>query len=170
MPHAVLETGPLTSTNEAVAIRTLIPGIQPGGQFAGREMKPALLIQNAFLEALDIDPDQDAIGPESAHVFLKFSQESDLDPGLIVPVGYIGWKTEGAAFGTAPVVVNQEFNAHGSIWVPAYVGLRVFIRGTWTEFEAAVHLDYEQLMIPWMDWFIRWDFLDNISVTNKREY
>ena len=50
------------------------------------------------------------------------------------------------------------------------VGVRVVeANANLTAYDIDVHLDYERIDVPWMDWFIMWEFLDGI-VDNEREY
>ncbi len=85
MPVAYFDTGALTTSSD-VGGRTLIPGVTPGGQFAGKN-KPALLIRDAWIEqVVDIVDAGVAADFERVMVFLKLSQELDLTPGLLLPV------------------------------------------------------------------------------------
>ncbi len=167
MPHAVLALGNQVGTAEGAA-REFIPGIAPGGSRLGHPTKPALQINDAWSEVLDVDTaTNDSNGFE---VFLKLSQELGLDPGLLLPV------TEFTILGAG--VTNQErmayvhheqFGAKGSIWAPRVVGLRIVERGAIASFNVRVHIDYEMVDVDWMSWFIMWDWLDNI-VNNDLEY
>lgn len=173
MPHRVIATGSQTSTQDALASSTMIPGVEPGGSTAGKPNKPALLLKDVFLEVVTLDLTGTG-GFNNARIFLKLSQDSDLVPGLILPIGQfsgewvtataVGQNLEGGLGG----VYHHLFHAQGTVWAPAYVGLRVLIGGTLTV-DVKAHIDYEVIEVPWMDWFIMWDFLDNV-VNNDDEY
>lgn len=171
MPHAVFNLGPQTTTAD-LAARSLIPGIAPGGSRAGQATKPALLIQDAWIEVVDIVPFQ-AADFNMATYSLKLSQETDLTPGLILPVGQLGQANiEVTAVGQRIVGIRDMtrdlFHAQGTVWAPRMVGIHIEEVGTINQ-DVDVHLDYQQVDVPWMDWFIMWDFLDNI-VDNELEY
>ncbi len=105
--------------------------------------------------------------------YLKLSQESDLTPGLILPVGVIGGQMlEADATGRPAMGIGAAtkdlFKAQGTVWAPAYVGCFLLENGS-LSCDVDLHLDYDMIAIPWMDWFIRWDFLDNI-VDNETQY
>lgn len=125
-------------------------------------MKPAMLIRNAWAELVDFD-----VATEDYHaleVFLKLSQELSLTPGLLLPVALIMASAVGA---TNPNSISIEQQAQesiaGSIWVPKVVGITIVERGAVVSYRVRVHVDYEMVLIPFMDWFLHWDWLDNIT-------
>ena len=68
------------------------------------------------------------------------------------------------------VMFSQDFRAQGSVWTPLWVGVRFSeLAGALTSWDIDVHLDYEVIEIPWDEWFLRWEFLDNV-VDNERQY
>ena len=173
MPHAVFELGILTQTTEARS-RPIIPGVEPGGSRVGQATKPALLIKDCYLELIDTAPDVSAANFSMMSYFLKLSQELDMTPGLQLPIAQVYWNliesnsgTAGSAAGLG-VVMRDLFRAQGTIWAPRGVGIRAVEVGGMT-IDARVHLDYEMVDVPWMDWFIMWELLDGIG-DNELEY
>lgn len=171
MPHISFDTGAVSGEFNGNA-RNVIPGVEPGGSRVGHPTKPALLIKDCYAEIVDY-ANGDATGDwERSRVFLKLSQETDLTPGLILPVAAVAAGKSGTANIWNAFQVTQEFKAQGSVWAPRVVG--VFISdvggaGLPDTIRWFIHLDYEQVDIPWMDWFILWDFLDGIG-DNERQY
>ena len=170
MPHAVLFLGAVAADTEGDA-RQLVPGIEPGGSRAGHPFKPAVLLQNAWIEVVNA---AHGLGDVyfGARVFLKLSTEEDLSTGLLLPVAQFGDHSQTAGVGeatVAPLVINDLFQAQGTIWVPHVIGLRVDLQNAWDAVDVIVHLEYEAIEIPWVEWFRRWDFLDNVG-NNEREY
>ncbi len=167
MPHAVFNLGTLAATTEARA-RPLIPGIEPGGSRAGEAMKPALLIRDAWLEFQDATT---LATPDLASwlFYLKLSQEADMTPGLQLPIGGVRMGETVTANQPTFVAIDDLFHAQGTVWAPRFVGVRVVENGGATTVNCDVHLDYERVDVPWMDWFIMWDFLDNI-IDNELGY
>ena len=169
MPHAVFNLGSQTATAD-LAARALIPGIEPGGSRAGRDTKPALLIRDAWLEVIDFDLTT-ADDTNMMSYFLKLSQELNLNPGLILPIGAIGSRRTGAGGETGGLhqILRERFDAQGTLWAPRVVGVRVVETGTVIQADVDVHIDYERIDVPWMDWFLMWEWLDGIG-DNEREY
>ncbi len=89
-------------------------------------------------------------------------------PHLLLPIGYAAFETQ-TAVGSVQVKFIPTFHAHGTIWAPRLVGWRTLIGGTWTNYDFQIHIDYDVVEVPWMDWFIMWDFLDNVP-DNDEEY
>ncbi len=167
MPHKVWDLGQLASSGD-VAPTPLIPGVEPGGSRAGQPTKPALLIQDCGVQFNDIDL---AAGADlrGVNVFLKLSQEPDLNPGLLLHIGGVHILSEEAtSVGLAPIVVHNDFHHQGTIWAPAFVGVK-FMEQVAVSWDIDVWLKYERIDVPWMDWFMMWDFLDNV-VNDTREY
>ena len=170
MPHAVFNLGSQTAAVD-VGGRPLIPGVVPGGSRAGHPTKPALLIRDAWMQVNAFSTSA-AVDIQGILVFLKLSQEEDLTPGLILPVGELTASTAGATANRVDShIIRDTFHAQGTIWAPRVVGVRfeepfATNLGDW---DVDVHLDYESVDVPWMDWFIMWEFLDGI-VDNEREY
>lgn len=170
MPVAYFNSGLITADADTLG-RPLIPGIEPGGSRAGEAMKPALLIKQVHASFRRAD-----MGVEDnwAHVYLKLSQEPDLDPGLILPVLNLGAQVEvlgaeGKGVG-GPMIHKLDELFRGTVWAPAYLGIRVEFDVDWGGgLNVNLWLDYEVLMIPWMDWFILWEYLDNV-VNNAQEW
>ncbi len=166
MPHAVFDNGPSGATRD-IGGRQLIPGVEPGGSRAGEATKPALRIRDAWLEVIDFATLFANTEVNVITIYLKLSQETDLSPGLLLPVGQvIGEQLSG--IGTGSPTIIDLFHAQGTVWAPRMVGKREVEVGD-VNWDIDMHLDYEQVDVPWMDWFIMWDFLDNI-VDNEREY
>ena len=169
MPHAVFNLGTQGATAD-LAARSLVPGVEPGGSRAGRPTKPALLIKNAYLQLIDEVHDATPSDFDGFNVFLKLSQESDLTPGLILFIAGAGIGKGGAAQAFHSTILQpSNFPSVGTIWAPRFVGIRIEILGGLDSVDVDVHLDYERIEVPWMDWFIMWEFLDGI-IDNEREY
>lgn len=167
MPHAVFEMEPSGAT-VILGPRELIPGVTPGGQFAGKA-KPALLINDAYVQLHDMESAA-AADVGSWVVELLLSQELDMTPGLLLPVADINI----AQTGTAELIQAFKVEQHGhrlagTIWAPRLVGVRVGEGTGGTQIDVSVHLDYERIWLPWRDWFVHWEFLDGVSDLT-REY
>jgi len=126
----------------------------------GEPLKPALLIRDVFTEVAAID--MGAGGDlKTARVGLKMSQDNDLTPGLVLPV----WQYQsdlGAALAEGRGQTEFRESIRGTVWAPAYVGLNI-ITSNLTDLQVSVHLDYDVIDVPFWDWFVMWDFLDNIT-------
>ena len=129
-------------------------------------MKPALLLGDASIEVNDFRPTA-AAGVELLTIFLKLSQELNMNPGLLLPIAEVGTH-QADATGHAPIVINNLWKSQGTLWVPRVVGLRQQEVGALT-WDIDVHLDYEVVEVPWMDYFMMWEHLDNV-VDNTRDY
>lgn len=170
MPHQIFSPGTLSAAADTAA-KMIIPGIEPGGSRAGRKTKPALLIRDVWAEHVELISGA-AEGLRRTAVFLKLSQERDLTPGLLLPIANLSWDIRQgdstARFSQDPTLQNYGQHYAGTTWVPRVVGLRVTMTGI-TSINWVVHLDYEQIDIPWMDWFLQWDYLDNV-IDNERHF
>ncbi len=173
MPHAVFNLGTQSaSVDIAGSFRPLIPGIDPGGSRLGHPMKPALLILDAWMEPVAVNM-LSALTINQSTYYLKLSNEHDGSPGLLLPVAAFGGHfiestTVGRQVSELGAQYMNLFKARGTIWVSRFVGVRHVELNT-VSTDADLHLDYEMIMIPWMDWFMRWDFIDNV-VDNARDY
>ena len=168
MPHAVFSPGAQASGGDFVG-RPMIPGVEPGGSRVGQPTKPALLIKNAWVELQDISlASTDAQG---WRIGLKLSQETDLSPGLVLPVAVLLGSSDGTSNHLFKGILDQtpRESMLGSLWAPKMVGVRLDEIGVGSTLTASVHLDYERVDVPWMDWFIMWEFLDGIA-DNERQY
>lgn len=169
MAHRIISPGSVSAAAD-IGGTQFIPGVEPGGSRAGKD-KPMLLIKDLWAELSDIvvSASDEEI---RSRVFLKLSQELDLTPGLILPIaGFAGDIVEVTAVGhdvVAPAIEQLGSRFAGTIWAPRVVGLRVTMSGL-TSVNWVVHVDYERVLVPWMDWFIAWDFLDNV-VDNTRNF
>lgn len=173
MPHALFDTENLTGASSGGA-RHMIPGIEPGGSRVGQPTKPALRITNLFGELRRFDPADSALVMQRSTIFLKLSQETDLTPGLILPVAqaFGASRTVGGDSDATSMTVQQlggEFA--GTIWAPRVVGWRNDESGVGppTTVRWRIHLEYEMVDVEWMRWFLMWDFLDNIT-DNEEEF
>ena len=122
MPVAHFNLGNIVATGDHGS-RPLIPGIDPGGSRLGQPLKPALLIQDCWIEVQDLGifgtTDTQVIGYN-----LKLSQEQSLSPGLLLPIAkIIGTQQDGTGMG-APII-DKIFSPHKRVWVAKYVGVRV---------------------------------------------
>ncbi len=171
MPHAVFNLG-LVSDSGTVAgsSRQFIPGIEPGKGIKSltekRRMKPALLITDAYLVVNGAPGTVGQGAGETMSYFLKLSQEQNLFPGLLLPIGivtYFGDNTNNNF-----MQIQQLFKAQGTVWASLWMGVRAVETGT-AVINADIHLDYEMVIVPWQEWFLRWEFLDGV-VDNSEEY
>lgn len=167
MPLAVfthLADGSEVSATTVSPRRALIPGVEPGGSKVGQPLKPALLIVNAWVQVIDINLlSVNALNMATMDIVL--SQEVSMDPQFVIPVAQIGMqRTEETTVGftATSLVINNLFHEHGSIWAPRFVASRIVEEGTITEARIDLFLEYEMVEIPWVEWFIKWDFLDGI--------
>lgn len=135
-------------------------------------MKAALLLQNAWVEPVDIALNTDgATGTDSVTWILKLSQEQSMNPGLILPVAWWGGETqEASAVARFGVMTNfvRVFRARNTLWAPKWIAVGVIVRGS-ISVDSNFHLDYEKVDVPFWDWFMLWDFLDNVT-DNTRDY
>lgn len=169
MPVVAFATGPQTGSTD-VQSRSLVPGIEPGGERVGRA-KPALLLVDCFAWMNDVVDAGTTADHQANVVSLKLSQEPDLNPGLLLNIAsWQGEKTATANLWNA-TETQQHFAFHaGTLWAPAYVGIRVgAVQGGVDTVDWNVFLRYEQVEVEWMDWFIMWDFLDNV-IDNSSNY
>lgn len=134
-------------------------------------MKRVLLIQNAYAEVIRMVVEDAATDFAIVNYYLKLSQEIDLTPGLLLPVvQLIASHTAAAADPNAIQVIPLGQHLAGTIFAPRFVGIRAEEQsGTLGTHNVFIHLDYEVIEVPWMDWLMMWDFLDNIT-DNSREY
>ncbi len=165
MPHAIFSTVGEISSSQRIEARQLIPGVEPGGSRVGQPMKPALLIEDAWIEVVSFDF-TGATDYNGYTAFLVLSQEPNLTPGFLMAVAEIGGdisvaSSVGREVWAVDSVVHSLFHEHGSIWAPKYVGMLWSERGT-AILDARVHLKYDVVMIPWVEWFVKWDFLDHV--------
>jgi len=170
VPHIEIGTGSQSATFDGFE-RQLIPGIEPGGSSAGEPMKPALLIVDAWIEIVDVVALHGVDEFNQALYALKLSQEQSLDPGLLLPLAQVGSQvTEITAVGeiATPLSITNLFKAQNTLWAPKWVGLRMFERGA-IDIDISVHIDYEKVMVPFWDWFMLWEFLDNVT-NNTKDY
>ena len=171
MPHAVFNLGQQNATVDTGG-RSLIPGIEPGGSRAGQATKPALLIKDAYIEIVDFVDAGASLDYHNLSVYLKLSQETDLTPGLLLLLATIGHEPKEASavarFSVNQLVMQYGDKIAGTIWAPRMVGVR-FVEIGDIQWDIDVHLDYERVDVPWMDWFIMWEFLDGV-VDNERQY
>ena len=169
MPFATFDLGTQTASIDMLG-RQLIPGIEPGGALAGRTMKPALIFTGASWKVENVT-DADAAGDfQHLEIYVKLSQEEDLTPGFLLHVADLHLQKTGTANIWNNVVIKDHFQRHvGSIWVPKFVGVRLENVSGVDAIESQLYLEYEPVLIPWMEYMIRWDFLDNIP-DNSVEY
>ena len=103
-------------------------------------------------------------------VRIKLSQEEGLDPGLLLPVinMHVGVT---ATASLVQALEEERFGHHmnGTLWAPAFLGLNLVLGGNVATAFANVHLDYDVILVPWMDYMIMWDFLDNV-VNNEFQF
>jgi len=169
VPHIEIGTGSQSATFDGFE-RQLIPGIEPGGSRAGEPMKPALLIQDAYIEIVDIATMHTEDFNQALYA-IKLSQEQTLDPGLLLPLAQVGTSvTEVSAVGqrVTPLGIKDLFHAQNTLWAAKWLGIRMFERGT-IDIDVSVHIDYEQVEVPFWDWFMMWEFLDRVP-NNQKDY
>lgn len=167
MPHTHYNTGS-QSANGDFAVRPLIPGVEPGGSRAGRS-KPALLIRNMEVSFLNVTPAFAGADFEEMRVNFKMSQDVDMDPGLVLRVADMYLVAGGAATGGGQGLHVHKFDYwRGTLWAPAYTAIQLRFGGP-TDADIDLMLDYEVVQVPWQDWFIMWEFLDNV-VNDEQDY
>ncbi len=167
MPLARFDTGAAVTGDTIFGARSLIPGVEPGGSKVGQPLKPALLIKDCDFILRTIDPDADQ---NDVLVTLELSKEQDMDPAQRLYVGSVHASSLDTTQEMNSLVVSQNFKDQGTIWAPAYVSGRIFATaGFPTSVRVQVRLRYELVMIPWVDWFVAWEWLDNIT-TGDEEY
>ncbi len=171
MPVLEIGTGLQTATTTVFqTMRQLIPGLQPGGSRVGQPMKPALLILDAWAEILN-GSILDANTFNQFRIDLRLSQEQTGIPGLILPVAsWTSQQAEATAVGryAADLPLRQVFKNQGTIWAAKYVGVQLIEVGTAT-IDVSVFVEYEQILIPFMEWFVKWDFLDHV-IDNTKDF
>lgn len=168
MPHAVLNPGTQTASARGGA-RSLIPGVEPGGSRAGKT-KPALLIRDLFVvvNTLTRTAGDDI---DIAGIFLLLSQEQALTPALRLHLATIIGSGVGATAGMNSVQLQQFGERYvGTVWAPAFLGVQINeAAGSWNGINVDVHLMYDVVDVEWRDWFVMWEFLDNV-VDNDQEF
>ncbi len=172
MPHTTFEMAAIIAADTPdIDTKQLVPGIEPGGSRVGMPTKPALLIMDAWIELIDVIHGAGGDDFNQFTGYIKMSQDQDMDPGIILPVAQVGGQRQVVTavgeniFGNNSVIYKL-FHEQGSIWAPKYVSAAWFEQGGMSIF-ATLHLVYEVIEIPWIEWFVKWDFLDNI--TNNAE-
>lgn len=168
MPHAILRhsaSGTISATTRSDRPRQLIPGIEPGGSRVGQPTKPALLIMEAWIEVFDAALAQAVNDYHGMTGYLILSQEQSLNPGFLIPVAQIGgffWEQTAVGRGFQELAPKRLFREQGTVWAPKFVGTYWREAGV-ASIEAVIHLEYEVVRIPWVEWFVKWDFLDHIG-------
>ncbi len=173
MPHTVFDIGIESATADLVP-NQILPGVEPGmgikNIFEQKRMKPAMLLNDAYVEVADFitSAAADIVGYRG---FLKLSQSPDLNPGLILPIFQFVAHQDGTTADVSNAMVSEQMGQRlaGTVWCPRYLGVRVEEIGNGSSINVQVHVDWTAIEIPWMEWFIRWDFLDNI-IDNSRDY
>lgn len=170
MPLTVYAPGNVSTTQD-VAARPLHPAIAPGASRPGTTTKPAILINDAWALLLAFTDSGTTQDFQRLRVSLKLSQERDLTPGLVLDIATVyAAKTATANLWNSIQVQEAGFHHAGTVWAAKYVGIQIDMGvGNLDNITWEVYLDYDIIEIPWDEWFLRWDFLDNI-VDNDREY
>lgn len=167
MPRAIFDL-PGGSGNGSFGARHLIPGVEPGGSRVGQPFKPALLIRDAWIEPLTLDIA--AAGMDQLTVHLRLSQEQSLDPGLLLPIHSLGMR---AITTTEDIVgiwdIPYGHKLAGTIWAASWVGIEIVVSVHLTV-NVDVYLEYEVIDIPWVEWFVKWEFLDGLPTGATREF
>jgi len=168
MPHARFSApAALTTSSLTFGPRRLVPGIEPGGSRAGGATKPAMLITGLSFELVRWQPDP-TVENKNVRIFLSLSQVQSQIPDFLLLLGTLSAEVQDATGSNAPVWIPSDY-AVGTVWAPRFVGARFTLLGGFDAFQGAVHLDYEEIEVPWMDWFIMWEFLDNV-VNDELEF
>ncbi len=167
MPTLVFRNLTPNSTGDVDrSARQVIPGVEPGGSRVGAPLKPALLIKDIKMTVLDLDAAAEDFNRIT--LYLKLSQSHNLNPGLHLPIG-MAIMGEDATPARQTYLERELFEAQGTVWAPRVVGIHAVEQGTIGASAFEVRMSYERVDIPWMEWFIRWDFLDNV-VDGEQEY
>ncbi len=138
---------------------------------AKSRQKRALVIKDAYIEPLAVNFATTS-ATYNTQLYLKLSQEPGLVPGLLLPLAFVHTEIDqatAAAFSNPDLLIKDLFHAWGSLWAPRYVGVRIAHSSSPISFDFDVHLDYDVVEVDWQDWFMMWDFLDNV-VDNERQY
>lgn len=162
MPRIVFLTGVQSSSATVGGFRNLIPGVEPGGGRVGKS-KPALLITNAWGTIIDVVDAATTPDFQTARLFLVLSQEPDLTPGLWLLVAQMIVEKDGNAQGWTGVHQQDYGNTLGGlVFAPRFVGWGTVFTSGVDSVDWNLYLDYEVVELEWMDWFLHWDFLDNV--------
>jgi len=129
-------------------------------------MKAVLLIKRIELVVGHATPASDA---DSVAFFLMLSQEQDLDPGMILRLGSIMMGAGDTTLENTAVDVQKVTDQWaGSLWAPRFIGVSsARIIGSMTDWSYNVWVHYERVLVPFWDWFMMWELLDN--VTDRQE-
>jgi len=130
-------------------------------------MKPALLIRSAKIEITDSLLKVTSNSFQSYGVQLLLSTRQDLGNGVVMTIAQVGMENrqvDGTAQRDGTLVINDLFQGQGTLWGAKWVGGRVTEAGAITV-DVGIHLDYEQVMVPFWDWFMLWEQLQNLEAT-----
>ncbi len=166
MPYSLWASGPITS-NSKILPRQLVPGVVPGGQRAGGATKPVLLIHDAWARWLDFTDTGTTVDSDQAYVALLLSQEQSLDPAQVLYVEEVALAKTATANLWNQIRPRNVFRLHrGTFWAPKFVGIWVVPGGaTLVKVDVTVH--YDIVDVPWRDWFMMWEWLDNVESINQ---
>ncbi len=106
---------------------------------------------------------------EEVSVFLALSQEANLDPAQLLPIGQVHSLSEAVAgTGNAIQIDQRGDKIAGTIWAPKFVGIFMDGGNFPTNVTVEVWLAYDMIDLEWMDWFFHWDYLDNVVNLTKQ--
>ncbi len=166
MPYAIIGSG-LQSGTIDFGGRQLIPGVEPGGSRGGAAMKDVFMLVDYYVRVGSADP---ATDQDTAVIFLKMSQEEGLDPGLNLELAHVHSGQLDTTSERSHLTLQKNPLHMGTLWAPRFVGGRIGVsEGGFTGITVNIELIYERVQVPWMEWFIMWDFLDNVP-NNTEEY
>lgn len=94
-----------------------------------------------------------------------------MTPSQVLPIATVIAGATGTANQGDFVTIDDKVGElwAGTIWAPKFVALRLDITGSPTNVRMVVHLRYEVVEVPWMDWFLMWETLDGV-VDGTREW
>ncbi len=175
MPHMVFNLGDQPASVVGF-FRPFVAGVEPASSVvigAGRAFRPAILLQDAWIEVNDFD-----VATEDFHqIKLSLALSNNRPPtlgSLLLPVGRVSQSSDGATNPDAPLTVEQLFKAQGTVWAAANIGISIQESGAVVVSDVDVHLDWTGTRVDWWDWFTRWNQLelspDGSLVDGERAY
>ncbi len=126
-------------------------------------MKPALMITKVWAVPIDLIDATATADFQQARIFLLLSQDNDLNPGQVLHVATL----LGAKSGNANEHGGWSLTQHGDkiagrIWAPSFVGFFSTFTSTIDSMDWRMYLEFEQVDVPFWDWFMLWDHIDRV--------
>lgn len=165
MPHTVWNLGTQIGGNVRVQERQFVAGIEPAqGIVLGRsrEPKPMLVIQDAWVEPVEVEPNQSSVD-NRAKISLALGKDP-LNTALLLPVAYVETninRITAAGEYAIPLVWENLFRAQGTMWAASKVAIDIQ-ESDFLTFDVDVHMDWGIGLVDWFTWFSSWN---NLEVT-----